>query len=98
MTAAELRRREAARAAIRYAFDLIKHDGKDLLNLPFLNRKATLARLLRDAKVGILAGDGPYRARARMPAWCRGCRFQEGGRYLSLRPVSSYPDRHLSAT
>jgi len=60
----ELRRREAARSAIFYAFDLIEHDGEDLRNLPFLDRKAALARLLRDIKAGILlnehlAEDGP---------------------------------------
>jgi bifunctional non-homologous end joining protein LigD len=59
----ELRRREAADTAILYAFDLIEHDGADLRNLPFLERKAALARLLRDTEVGILlnehvAGDG----------------------------------------
>jgi hypothetical protein len=46
----ELRRRTAAHAAILYAFDLIEHDGKDLRNLPFLDRKAALARLLRNAR------------------------------------------------
>jgi bifunctional non-homologous end joining protein LigD len=50
----ELRRREAARTAILYAFDLIEHDGEDLRNLPFLDRKAALARLLRNTKAGIL--------------------------------------------
>jgi len=60
----ELRRREAARTAALYAFDLIEHDGKDLRSLPFLDRKAALARLLRDTEEGILlnehvAGDGP---------------------------------------
>jgi hypothetical protein len=50
----ELSRREAARTAILYAFDLIEHDGEDLRNLPFLDRKDALARLLRDAKAGIL--------------------------------------------
>jgi bifunctional non-homologous end joining protein LigD len=30
----ELSRREAARTGIRYAFDLIEHDGEDLRNLP----------------------------------------------------------------
>jgi bifunctional non-homologous end joining protein LigD len=33
-----LSHREAARTAILYAFDLIEHDGKDLRNLPFLDR------------------------------------------------------------
>jgi bifunctional non-homologous end joining protein LigD len=60
----ELRRREGARAAILYAFDLIEHDGKDLRNLAFLDRKAALARLLRNTKAGILFNehiveDGP---------------------------------------
>jgi bifunctional non-homologous end joining protein LigD len=55
---------EAADAAILYAFDLIEHDGEDLRNLAFLDRKAALARLLRDIKAGIVlnehvAGDGP---------------------------------------
>jgi bifunctional non-homologous end joining protein LigD len=59
----ELSRREAARTAILYAFDLIEHDGEDLRNLPFLDRKAALARLLRDTAAGILlnehiVGDG----------------------------------------
>jgi ATP-dependent DNA ligase len=56
--------REAARTAILYAFDLIEHDGEDLRHLPFPDRKAALARLLRDAKAGILLNehiskDGP---------------------------------------
>jgi bifunctional non-homologous end joining protein LigD len=60
----ELSRREAARTAILYAFDLIEHDGEDLRNLPFLDRKAALARVLRDTQAGILlnehiAKDGP---------------------------------------
>jgi bifunctional non-homologous end joining protein LigD len=50
----ELSRREAARTAILYAFDLIEHDGEDLRNLPFLDRKAALSRLLRHTKAGIL--------------------------------------------
>src|SRR5258707_15172637 len=32
----ELRRRDAARTAILYAFDLIEHDGDDLRERPFL--------------------------------------------------------------
>ncbi len=59
-----LRRRDAARSAILYAFDLIEHDGEDLRDLPFLDRKAALARLLWDTEAGIVlnehvAGDGP---------------------------------------
>jgi bifunctional non-homologous end joining protein LigD len=60
----ELRRRAAAQNAILYAFDLIEHDGEDLHDRPFLDRKAELARLLRDTEAGILlnehiAEDGP---------------------------------------
>jgi bifunctional non-homologous end joining protein LigD len=58
----ELSRREAARTALLYAFDLIEHDG--LRRLRFLDRKAALARLLRDTEAGIpltehIAEDGP---------------------------------------
>ena len=49
---------------VLYAFDLIEHDGEDLRDRPFLDRKAALARLLRDTEASILinehiAGDGP---------------------------------------
>jgi bifunctional non-homologous end joining protein LigD len=53
----ELSCREAARTAILYAFDLIAHDGEDLRARPFLERKAALARLLRDTKAGILLNE-----------------------------------------
>jgi bifunctional non-homologous end joining protein LigD len=53
----ELSRREAARTAVLYAFDLIEHDGEDLRNLPFLDRKAALARLLRETEAGILLNE-----------------------------------------
>ena len=53
----EPQRRTAAHAAILYAFDLIEHDGEDLRNLPFLDRKAALARLLRDT----IAANKPMR-------------------------------------
>ena len=38
----DLRSRKAARTAILYAFDLIEHDGEDLRNRPFLDRKNAL--------------------------------------------------------
>jgi ATP dependent DNA ligase domain len=44
---------EAADTAILYAFDLIECDGDDLRNLPLLDRKAALARLLRNTGAGI---------------------------------------------
>ena len=50
----ELSHREGARAAILYAFDLIEHDGEDMRNLPFLDRKAALAQLLRNTEAGFL--------------------------------------------
>jgi bifunctional non-homologous end joining protein LigD len=61
----ELPRRAAAQTAILYAFDLIEHDGEDLRNLRFLDRKAALARLLRNTEAGILLNehiveDGPF--------------------------------------
>ena len=67
----ELRRREAAHSAMLYAFDLIEHNGKDLRDLPFLDRKAALALLLRGTEAGILlnehvADDGPT---VFEPAW-----------------------------
>jgi bifunctional non-homologous end joining protein LigD len=60
----ELRRRDAAYSAVLYAFDLIEHDGQDLRDHPFLDRKAALARMLRGTDTHILfnehvAGDGP---------------------------------------
>jgi bifunctional non-homologous end joining protein LigD len=60
----ELRRRKAADTAILYAFDLIEHDGEDMRKRSFLDRKAALARLLRNTEAGILfnehiAQDGP---------------------------------------
>jgi hypothetical protein len=48
----ELSRREAARTAILYAFDSIEHDGEDLRNLPFLDRKSALTQLLRNTDAG----------------------------------------------
>jgi bifunctional non-homologous end joining protein LigD len=48
----ELRRREAAH--VLYAFDLIEHDGEDMRDRRFLDRKAALARLLRNTGAGIL--------------------------------------------
>src|SRR6267378_2994213 len=60
----ELRRQQAVHSAILYAFDPIEYDGQDLRDRPFLDRKAALARLLRDTEAGILinehvVGDGP---------------------------------------
>jgi bifunctional non-homologous end joining protein LigD len=53
----ELSRRKGARTAILYAFDLIEHDGEDLRDRPSLERKAALARLLRDTEAAILLNE-----------------------------------------
>ena len=48
-----------------YAFDLIEHDGDDLCDLPLIERKRRLAKLIGKAKrrairfVEHLTGDGP---------------------------------------
>jgi bifunctional non-homologous end joining protein LigD len=73
----ELSHREGARTAILYAFDLIEHDGEDMRHLPFLVRKAALARLLCDTEAGILfnehiAEDGPV-------AFAHACRLGAEG-------------------
>jgi bifunctional non-homologous end joining protein LigD len=59
----QLRRRDAARTAILYAFDLIEHDGEDLRNRPFSSARLRCG-LLRNTKAGILFNehiteDGP---------------------------------------
>jgi bifunctional non-homologous end joining protein LigD len=87
----ELSRREAARTAILYAFDLIELDGEDLRRRPFLDRKTALALLLGDRKAGILlnehiAEDGPTVFAYAFRLGAEGI-FRRGGRYLSIRPV-----------
>jgi ATP-dependent DNA ligase len=53
----ELSRREAARTAILYTFDLIEHSGENLHDRPFLERKAALPQLLGGLKAGILLNE-----------------------------------------
>jgi ATP-dependent DNA ligase len=55
----ELCRREAADTAILDAFDFIEHDGEDMRNRSFLDRKAALARLLHNTEAGILFNEHP---------------------------------------
>jgi hypothetical protein len=55
---------EAAHPTMIYAFDLIEHDGDELRDRPFLERKTALARLLRNTGAGVrlnehIAEDGP---------------------------------------
>ena len=60
-----LRTRRSGHAVVLYAFDLIEHDGDDLRNLPLIERKRRLARLLGKAQrrairfVEHLTDDGP---------------------------------------
>jgi bifunctional non-homologous end joining protein LigD len=82
-----LSRRGAARTTILYAFDLIELDGEDLRRRPFLDRKAALARLLRDTEAGILlnehvAEDGPA-------AFAHACRLGAEG-IVSKRVDGTY--------
>ena len=89
----DLRGREAPHKAILYAFDLIEHDGADLRHLPFLDRKAALARLLHNTKAGILlnehiAEDGPSVFAHACRLGAEGNRFKEGRRHLSVRSLS----------
>jgi hypothetical protein len=61
----ELCRREAARTAILYAFDLIEHGGEDLHDRPFL-----AGALLRDTKTGIPAQRAHRRGRSHFAHAC----------------------------
>jgi bifunctional non-homologous end joining protein LigD len=60
-----LRSKRRGPEALLYAFDLLQHDGADLCDLPLIERKQRLARLLGRAKrqaiqfVEHLTGDGP---------------------------------------
>jgi bifunctional non-homologous end joining protein LigD len=86
----ELRRREAARTAIIYAFDLIEHDGEDLRMRPLPARKAALARLLRNTTAGLVlnehvAGDGPTVFEHACGLGAEGHRVREDRRHLSVR-------------
>jgi ATP-dependent DNA ligase len=83
----ELSHRQAARTAILYAFDLIEHDGEDLRNLPFLDRKASLARLLPDAKAGILLNE--HIAEDGATVFAHACRLGAEG-IVSKRIDSTY--------
>jgi ATP-dependent DNA ligase len=61
-----LRSRRRGSEAVLYAFDLIEQDGKDLRDLPLIDRKWRLGKLIGKAKkwraiqfVEHLTGDGP---------------------------------------
>jgi hypothetical protein len=83
------------RTAILHGFDLIEHEAEDLRNLPFLDRKAELARLLRDTEAGILlnehiAENGPTVFPVCLRARCRGvsCRRRSMARIGLVRAAS----------
>ena len=60
-----LRSRRRGHEAVLFAFDLIEHDGDDLRDLPLIERKRRLAKLIGKAKrrairfTEHLTGDGP---------------------------------------
>ena len=60
-----LRSKRRGHEAVQFAFDLIEHDGDDMRDLPLMERKRRLARLLGRAKrrsiqfTQHLTGDGP---------------------------------------
>ena len=60
-----LRTKRRGHEAVLFAFDLIEHDGDDLRDLPLIERKRLLARLIGRTKrrsiqfVEHLTGDGP---------------------------------------
>jgi ATP-dependent DNA ligase len=83
----QLSRREAARTAILYAFDLIERDGEDLRNLRFLDRKAALAELLGDLKSGILLNE--HIAEDGAIVFAHACRLSAEG-IVSKRIDSTY--------
>jgi bifunctional non-homologous end joining protein LigD len=63
--------------AILYAFDLIEHDGEDMRNRPFLDRKEALARLLRNIEAGILFNE--HIARGGPVVFAHACRLGAEG-------------------
>jgi bifunctional non-homologous end joining protein LigD len=63
-------------SSILYAFDLIEYNGEDLRNLPFLGRKAALARRLRETEAGILLKRTP---RTTLPVFAHACRLGAEG-------------------
>ena len=76
-----------------YAFDLIEHDGADLRDLPLIERKRRLARLIGGAKrsairfVEHLTDDGPTVFEHACRMGLEGIVSQAGGCALSRRAV-----------
>ena len=83
-----------ANAAMLFAFDLIEHDGDDLRDLPLIERKWGLFRLLGKAKRAIrfvehLTGDGPTVFEHVCRIGAGGHRIEANGRALSQRAVEA---------
>jgi len=71
---------------------MVEHDGEDLRDRPYLDRKAALARLLRGTKAGILlnehiAEDGPV-------VFAHACRLGAEG-IVSKRVDGTYRSRSV---
>jgi hypothetical protein len=93
----ELSRREAARTAILYAFDLIEYDGEDLrISCSWTER---LPRATAAQHQGGHSAEQTHcqrwgdRVRPRVPAWRRGSRFEDGRWHLSVRTVPRVDQR-----
>jgi bifunctional non-homologous end joining protein LigD len=92
-----LRSKRRGHEAVLFAFDLIEHDGADLRDLPLIDRKRRLARLIGRAKHAIrfvehLTDDGPtvfeHVCRTGLEASCRSGR---------MRPIAAVHRRHGSS-
>ena len=84
-----LRNRRHDGATFVYAFDLLELDGRDLRPAPLEERRAALAKLLRQVKSGVhirsCRGRRSHRLPARLRARRRGHRFQAQRLALSFR-------------
>ena len=89
-----LRSQHRGHEAVLVAFDLIEHDGEDLRDLPLIERKQRLARLIGRTKnrraiqySEHLTGNGASVLRLRLPDGAGRHRIQAGGRAVSQRAV-----------
>lgn len=90
-----LRSKRRGHVAVLFAFDLIEHDGDDLRDLPLIERKRRLARLLGRAKRRAiwysehLTGDGPtVSSMSAALGWRASCR---SGR---MRPIAALKSKN----
>ena len=88
-----LRTRRSVHAVVLYAFDLIEHDGEDLRDLPLIERKRRLAKLIGRSQrrairfVEHLTGDGPIDLPSCLPHGAGGHRVKADGCAVSQRAV-----------